>query len=491
MNKNKLVKSKINPILTLEYMTHQPENKYFDRKSARIRPADLAPLISAFANAEGGTIVIGIDDKKLDIEGTNLTSADRLNDFINAAKDYCKPMPDNQAEYLDVINYKGQPDRLLLIHIFPSLEQIIQTRKDETWLRIGDRTKELKGDDLRNLEYSKNTRRYEDECTMDAELDDLDSVLLDKYKKILDATDDSTEQVLQARGLMKRIHGEYKLTNAAVLLFAKNIMQFYPNCRVRFVRYEGTTAKTGMQINITKDHSMDYCILRLIDIAKEYISTQLREFTALDNKTGAFKIVPEYPEFAWLEGLVNAIVHREYALAGDYILVAMYNDHLEIKSPGKLPNIVTVKNIKYTRYARNPKISRVLTEFGYVRELNEGVKRIYSDMEAFFLDDPIYSEPGQQTVKLILKNNIVMREIRQKEHAVDTIGREKWEDLDDLEKEILTYMGSRKTVTSSELVKKTGRSRKTVLLRLHNLTSLGIIKQNGKEHDPKRNYELL
>ena len=58
---------------------------------------------------------------------------------------------------------------------------------------------------------------------------------------------------------------------------------------------------------------MDYCILKLVDIAKEYIATQLREFTALDTKTGTFKIVPEYPEFAWLEGIVNAIVHREYA----------------------------------------------------------------------------------------------------------------------------------------------------------------------------------
>lgn len=209
-----MVKSKINPILTLDYMVHEPENKYFDRKSAKIKPSDLAPLISAFANAEGGTIVIGINDKTLEIEGVSTAGEDRLNDFINAAKDYCKPMPKNEYEYL-----------------------------------------------------------------------------------------------------------------------------------------------------------MDACILKLVDLAKKYIVTQLREFTALDTQTGTFKIVPEYPEFAWLEGIVNAIVHREYVLAGDYILVAMYDDRLEIKSPGKLPNMVTVENIKHTRYARNPKISRVLTEFGYVREI--------------------------------------------------------------------------------------------------------------------------
>jgi ATP-dependent DNA helicase RecG len=486
-----MVKSKINPILTLDYMVHEPENKYFDRKSAKIKPSDLAPLISAFANAEGGTIVIGINDKTLEIEGVSVAGEDRLNDFINAAKDYCKPMPKNEYEYLNVVNTTGLPDKLLLIHIFPSQEQIVQTRKDETWLRIGDRTKEIKGNDYRNLEYSKNTRRFEDECTLEATIHDLDQELLAQYKHILNADHLPIEQVLQARGLLKTVGGQTKLTNAAVLLFAENIMQFYPNCRVRFVRYEGNTAKTGTQINIVKDKSMDACILKLVDLAKGYIVTQLREFTALDTQTGTFKIVPEYPEFAWLEGIVNAIVHREYALAGDYILVAMYDDRLEIKSPGKLPNIVTVENIKHTRYARNPKISRVLTEFGYVRELNEGVKRIYSDMEAFFLDDPEYSEPGQQAVKLTLKNNIVMRRIRQKKQAMGHIGSDIWGQLDDLEREILIYMGSRKEVSRKELEEQTKKSRGTILKRLRHLSDLHIIKQNGRLRDPQRSYSII
>lgn len=57
---------------------------------------------------------------------------------------------------------------------------------------------------------------------------------------------------------------------------------------------------------------------------------------------------------------------------------------MEIFSPGKLPNIVTLDNMKYTRYSRNPKIARVLSDFGYVRELNEGVKRIYNTITIKF-----------------------------------------------------------------------------------------------------------
>ena len=109
--------SKINPSLTIDYLTTEHENKYFDRKSAKIASKDLPPLITAFANAEGGTVVIGISDK-MQIEGINSVGEDKINDFINAPS-LCRPMPDCECEYLDVTNCNGIPDRLLLIHVKP------------------------------------------------------------------------------------------------------------------------------------------------------------------------------------------------------------------------------------------------------------------------------------------------------------------------------------------------------------------------------------
>ena len=345
----------------------------------------MAPLISAFANAEGGTIAIGVNDKTRMLEGLKGCDEKKINDFLLAPKEYCKPMPRYEEEFLDFIDAEGKADRLLLLHIEASPEQIIRTINDSTFLRIGDRTKELRGDDLRNLEYSKSIRHYEDECNLDATIDDLDAELLERYRKILQAEGVSYEQLLTARGFVKQQNGVKRLTNAAVLLFARNIQQFYPNCRVRFIRYDGTFAKTGTDINIIRDKSLDYPILRIIEKTKDFVATQLREFMAMDEKTGTFMSVPEYPEFAWLEGIVNAVTHREYAMEGSYIKVSMFDDRLEIESPGRLPNVVTVDNIKETRYSRNPRISRVLTEFGWVRELNEGVKRIYSEWNNSFL----------------------------------------------------------------------------------------------------------
>lgn len=375
------------------------------------------------------------------------------------------------------------------MHIQPCVDQIVRTINDSTYLRIGDKTKELKGDDLRNLEYAKSTRHFEDEINRDASIEDLDEELISEYKEKLDASHLPTEQVLKARAFIKSQDGNNYLTNAAVLLFAKNISQFYPNCRVRFVRYDGNSAQVGTRMNIIKDKNIECNILKLIDETRLFISSQLREFTALDPLTGKFKTVPEYPEFSWLEGIVNAVTHREYGMSGRYILVTMFDDRLEIKSPGKLPNIVTVDNIKDTRYARNPRISRVLTDFGWVRELNEGVKRIYSDMADFFLDEPEYSEP-EYSVKLILKNNIVMRNIRQESRLERIITPEIWQQLDELEKSILTYLASRKTVTRAELCTFTSKAPNTISARLNHLIRLNIIKRNGSKYDPKQTYEM-
>lgn len=107
-----MIKSKINPILTLEYLTSQPENKYFDRKSAKIKASDIADLVVAFANAEGGTIAIGISDKTRTIEGINHCGVEKINSFLAVPKDCCKPMPVYEEEFLDVTNSAGQKDQI-------------------------------------------------------------------------------------------------------------------------------------------------------------------------------------------------------------------------------------------------------------------------------------------------------------------------------------------------------------------------------------------
>ena len=481
---------KLIPVLALEYMLTVSENKYFDRKSARIKPTDLAQDISGFANADGATIVIGINDKTRKLEGINAVGEAHINELVNACNTCCRPMPECREEFLDIINSDGQPDRLLLLHIAPSKERIIRTTSDQTYLRIGDKTKPIVGENLRNLEYSKGTRHYEDEFHLYARIEDMDHELLGKYKSSIGAAEMSDEQVLKTRGFLQQVNGEWRLTNAAVLLFAENIRQFYPNCRVRFLRYDGVEAKVGVAINLIKDVSIEYPLLRLIDKTNEFIRNQLRDFTRLNTATGKFEMIPEYPEFAWAEGVINAITHRDYAMTGLFIKVTMFDDRLEIESPGQLPGIVTLKTIRESRFSRNPTISRVLTECGWVRELNEGVPRIYADMKEFFLDEPEYSEPPGR-VRLVLRNNIVARQLRQTDSTVNAIGQEAWEQLDELERKLMVCLSSRGAQSTTQLARILEKSDASIRRRLNNLLQQKLIKANGNSHDPMRTYQLL
>ena len=313
-------------------------------------------------------------------------------------------------------------------------------------------------------------------------VEDLDEQLIAEYKNRIGADELSTHQVLKARGFIRKVHGEERLTNAAVLLFAKTVTQFFSNCRIRFVRYDGTSAQVGTRMNIIKDVNMEEPLPRLIEKAKQFLTIQLREFTALDPKAGRFKTQPEYPKFAWLEGIVNAVVHREYALNGNYIRVTMYDDRLEIFSPGKLPNLVTVNNIQETRYSRNPQLARVLTEFGLVRELNEGVKRIYADMKEQNLDAPMYFE-NDQAVTLVLKNNIEQRKIKGKDTTQATT-QATTQELS-VEERILHIIRTNPYVSQAQMAEKVGSPVSTIKYYIRKMREEQCITREGSPQKGK------
>ena len=466
--------SKINLLLSLEYILTEPENKYFDRKSGQIRVADLAPHISAFANADGGTLVIGISDKKRTLEGINSCGEDKINEFINAPKDCCRPMPRYQEEFIDITNEAGQPDRLLLLHIEPSRDQVVRISNDRTYLRIGDKSKEMLGENLRNLEYAKGFRHFEDEINQNATIEDLDKNLINAYKKRIGAGEIETYQILAARGFIQNRDGNEYLTNAAVLLFAKNIVKFNMNCRVRFIRIDGREMQVGVNYNVVKDKSIDEPILRLVDAVKAYIADQLRVFTHQEHGSGRFVESPEYPEFTWFEGVINAVTHRDYAASGQFIKVSMFDDRLEIESPGRFPNIVTADNISYTRFSRNKTISRVMTEFEWVRELNEGVKKIYADMAEAGLPAPEYIETPN-TVKLILRNNIDERTIHRNKASNEALN----EALNGDEKIIVEIIRLLPKASQREIAQKTGFSRAKVQRIMKKMIENKVIYREG------------
>lgn len=479
--------SKIDPTLSIERLRFDKEGQYFDRKSERLAAKDFAHQLSAFANASGGVVAIGIEDDGR-ITGV---SAEKENIFRQAAFDYMHIPPVYNVEKISCTDDNGVSRDILLFHIENSSNEIIKLKNGEAYLRVGDASRKLSAEQFLALEYTKGIKSFEARIVDDATLDDLDWELIEQYTRQLNPTVSSSVDVLKGRGLLKEKkgkNGEFNVTVAAILLFGKYPSQFLPAARVRFLRYEGTTAGVGTNFNIVKEVNIEKALPRLIEEARDLLESQMREFQQLE-RNGVFKKIPEYPAFAWLEGLVNAVAHRDYSIQGDHIRISMFDDRIEFSSPGKLPSIVTVDNIQTTRFSRNPMIARVLSDLGWVRELNEGVKRIYTDMASFFLDPPSFSEPNGNTVLLVLKNNIAARSARRMESQ--KVFDQCWECLGALDRELVYYIANIEKCTPRLLTELTAKSRPTITNHLRKLLVLGIIEENGTSPtDPTKYYTI-
>ena len=191
-------------------------------------------------------------------------------------------------------------------------------------------------------------------------------------------------------------------------------------------------------------------------------------------------------------GITNAVTHRNYAISGEHTKIFIYDDRMEILSPGDLPGIVTINNIKEKRYARNPIISRTLTELGVVRELNEGVSRIYREMSDLFLEEPIYIEDKGSSLKLILKNNIVMRNKRKNELLLkDNNINQKWKNLNIIEQKTIQFIFDKGDVMTHQIAEYIERDRKTAQRILKKLENEGLIEWVGTSNkDPKKIYRI-
>lgn len=462
------------------------ENQYFDRKSARKDDREIAKHISAFANAAGGKLVVGIEDNG-EVTGFRRNGARDIENFERAALATCTPTPIVHRERISVVNSSGEDDTVLVLDIEPSTSHSVARMSDgDVFLRQNDKSVKLNREQVIALEFDKGQRIFEDELVKDSSIDDVDHEVLDRYKEIL-GTEVSDEQVLRSRRFMR----DGKLTVAGALLFAQDPSVMMLQARVRILRYDGVKMETGERLNITKERCFCGPLPKVIQGAYELISSMLREFQFL-GPDGKFQTVPEYPEFAWFEGLVNAVTHRDYSFRGDYIRISMFDDRMEIISPGALPNIVTLDNMRTTRYSRNPRIARTLVEFGWVRELNEGVQRIYTEMQNSLLGDPVYSEPGKTKVQLTLENNIVARTVRRSEALEDKMSSEAIASLSEYELAAIRLAFANGKVTARELAAHIGRDRRTanrVLSKL--IEDGGLLEWHGSSPtDPRQFYKI-
>lgn len=457
------------PSARLEALLQVPEDQWFDRKSARVAPRDLAPTLVAFANAEGGTVAIGLHGGHYD--GDHLTP-DRENALRQTAVDHTSPPVRMETQALDL----GMGRSALLLKVHPG-EQVYETAKGDSYLRVGDETRKLGFNQRRELTYDRGAAQFEGEAATGATMNDVDPGQLHRYREAIGAGA-GDESALRARSLLTR---SGQLTVAGLLLLGRHPQEQLPQALVRVMRFTELQPGTGSRQSLEsgKDRRFEGPLPEVIDQAAECIGQWLPKRRALGSSR-RFEDIPLLPADAWLEGLVNAVVHRSYSLAGDHIRVSIFPDRIEIESPGRFPGLADpTRPLDIARYARNPRIARVCSDLGITLERGEGIRRMFEEMRDLGLVDPLYEQTGG-SVRLTLA-------------AASRLDPDLEAELprgaDDLIRLLRRRSGPMGT---GQIVEESGRSRPWVRDVLERLRDAGVVAWEGKSpKDPRATWTLV
>ena len=246
-------------------------------------------------------------------------------------------------------------------------------------------------------------------------------------------------------------------------------------------------------MNVVKDKKFDGRILDQVRAATAFVKTQIREYTKL-GAGGVFQTTPEFPEFCWTELIVNAVAHRDYSIGGTDIQIKMFDDHFTVESPGILPGLVRVNNIREFHFSRNPMIVELLNEYDLVKEFGEGVDRIYRDMAEAGLPEPEYRQ-SEFMLYATLKNKNWGKEDAswnsdqplpgKSDEKGDKKAMKKGDEIDARIEKVLIAIANDPKITVNELTVATGTSRKQIEIALKRLKDAGKIHREGSARNGK------
>jgi len=359
-----------------------PESK--KNRDVKDISSDISKTLVAFANADGGELLIGVEDNGT-ISGCH--HSDELLDYIkNSYKEFVHkdtPLQSVKSHILKIENLK------IVYFSIPKSDKYIHITSDGRCLQRRDlESVPISPHSISQERNEQLSKRYDRQFVDEATFQDFDSNLLEKVSKQFSQTI-SSEKYLQHLDLAEFTGDKLIFRKAALLLFAKDINRWHPRCQIRVLKIKGTEVKTGKEYNVIQDNVLSKNIIELIEEGWDIIRPYLTETRFSEDAVFNTQII--YPELACKEALINAIAHRDYSNEGAGIEIYIFDDRIVFKSPGELLSSIKLDDIKKrngTHQSRNSNVAKVLKDLGFMRELGEGFRRIYELMEKNDFTEP-------------------------------------------------------------------------------------------------------
>jgi ATP-dependent DNA helicase RecG len=380
-----------------EKIADRDESHFFDIKAHAVGGRAIQKIAAAFSNADGGELIIGIRDKSTGLpvgdRWEGIEDIEQLNGHMQALFEV-KPALDVRYEFLKREGIAGYALRAMV----EKGTQVCTTADGTIYVRQGAQSLPVREPErIQQLSFSKGAVSFEDATLGQlpteqvVESSEISNFLADYSPKT-----DPLEFAINQNLLDFRT---WEPRTVAALLFHPAPSAVIPKkCAIKITRYE-TKEDDPERDHLAEQATIEGPAYQLIHTAVARV-TEMMSSIEVWSTDGLKKL--EYPPEALWETIVNAVIHRDYSISDD-IQILVFDNRIEILSPGKLPGYVSIDNILNARFSRNAKLVRTLNRYRDPpnKDLGEGLNTTFQKMKEFGLKDPIITEEGNY-LKVVL-----------------------------------------------------------------------------------------
>lgn len=368
------------------------EGQFAELKAREKTPNGLSETISAFANADGGDLYIGITDKERKWIGFDNVEA--ANAHVQVFENLFPLGTDFKYEFLQCDTYPG----FVLYTQINKTHSIAKASNGTPYIRRGAQNLPINTPEkMKRLEMAKGITSFETEIVNVSKEIITESKTVKKF--VNDVVPTTTPEAwLRKQGFLR----DDRPTVAGVLLFSEEpqaILQ--KQCGIKVYRYKTRELEGFRDVLVDTPVTVEGCLYSQIHDAVK-LTQEITESVPRVGESGFENV--KYPPETLHEILTNAVLHRDYSIKDD-VHVRIFDDRVEVQSPGRLPAHITVDNILDERFARNGSLVRILNKFPNPpnKDVGEGLNTAFAKMTELGLKNPVIKQL-ENTVIVFIKH---------------------------------------------------------------------------------------